>query len=1095
MYSLKNVVFFPLLAIVLSALVIAGEPRRGFAQADSLSLEEPEDLILALTFENKFILNQGFLGVLYNGMYYLPVVELAEEFSFAVDFDSERRYLTGWYINPDNTFTIDTENQKLISKGQETSLSDEDVLPADLSPYPEDMFVAVEVLSEIWPGIQVAVDLASLSISVTAEDKLPFEERLERGQKREKALARRKTREAVKDVERPLLENPYQALGRPTIDVQAETTLDADENPTQVTVTGVQDLLGTTADFGASLRRIDGQLKRPDNVRLRLRRIAQGEEDLGFGVREVRGGDIRLEQRDLVDNAVNGRGVAFTTSPFREQGEFDVVTVEGVAPAGWEVELYRNNELLEFGIVGDDGLYRFEDVPLLFGNNEIRAILFGPEGQVREDVYNFNIGRDQVEPGKTEFYGGIVDTNEDFIPIRQDETQQAEGTTVSGYAFHGINKNLTLFGGYSQVPAQQRDVLQRYSSVGAVIAALGGVAQIEGYKQFGGGQAIDTRFLTDFKEVSVNLRLSAYNDFESPDAGFDDGASDYEAELELQRNFRLPFGVLGVRVDNEYVQDVSGNTTLSNLLQQTLTWRGLRLSNTTRTQWNNDDLANSNGQISATYRVRKWRFRPALNYQTFPEDLISSFNGEIRYQGDDYSVAFNATHAFQEATTSGGIAFSKEFDQFLGTVDTQWDSEEGLSLILRATTSIGPFGKERDYILSRNKLSSAAPIRARVFLDKDLDGAFSEGTDEPLEDASISVGSRRSSNVTDENGIVTEFQTASYKTVPVFVDESSVDDPYYKRATEGYLVQPRPGTLPFVDLPMVETGAIDGSVFYEETGEPVQGLSLQLLNDKGDILQSTETAYDGFYAFEFVPPGTYTVRPDPALGVDIPAETIIVDPDELLVSGIDLPLFSQPVSEGSGGVPSEGQEPFGPFEPGQAPYGPYLPANKQDEEDEEDNDVFGPALPPDEDGAEGMPEEAKISPAAGLSGLGVMKAGDAGITQVVSRVRIGEHPDKVRLVLDLSGPADFRTMEMADARGAIIELPGTGWEAAMAWSADTTPILSGYAAEGLQGAGSRLILNARSALFIEAIGILPPQEKSGYRLYVDLVKTRKEGQR
>ena len=43
----------------------------------------------------------------------------------------------------------------------------------------------------------------------------------------------------------------------------------------------------------------------------------------------------------------------------------------GVGPPGWEIELYNNNELIDFGEVPGDGLYFFEDVVLGYGNNQI----------------------------------------------------------------------------------------------------------------------------------------------------------------------------------------------------------------------------------------------------------------------------------------------------------------------------------------------------------------------------------------------------------------------------------------------------------------------------------------------------------------------------------------------------------------------------------------------------------------------------------------------------------------------------------------------------------------------------------------------------
>jgi hypothetical protein len=80
--------------------------------------------------------------------------------------------------------------------------------------------------------------------------------------------------------------------------------------------------------------------------------------------------------------------------------EFDRITLEGNLPLGWEVELYRNEVLLEFQSASADGRYRFEDVSLLFGVNVLRLIFYGPQGQQREEVRQVRVDTDQISAGE-----------------------------------------------------------------------------------------------------------------------------------------------------------------------------------------------------------------------------------------------------------------------------------------------------------------------------------------------------------------------------------------------------------------------------------------------------------------------------------------------------------------------------------------------------------------------------------------------------------------------------------------------------------------------------------------------------------------------
>ena len=644
---------------------------------------------------------------------------------------------------------------------------------------------------------------------------------------------------------------------------------------------------------------------------------------------------------------------------------------------------------------------------------------------------------------------------------------------------------------------QADDPLQ-YASTGASITTPIGPVRVEGFKQAGGGEAVSGRFSTRFLGTSLSLRGQMYNDFESPEAGFNTNRKKFDTEIEAQKNVHLGFGTLSLGGNASHLETEAGvrNTRFST--QQSLAWRGLRLQNRTATQVLNDKHSSTSGAINATYRVRRWRFRPSMNYSYFPQARIDSIGANINYKvANNYSVDFRTTHDFPSAATTAGVTFSKEFDKFLASVAGDWDSEDGLTVTFRASTSLGPFGENREYYVSRDKLSGIAPVQARVFLDRNYDGVFTEEDDEPIESARLNVGGRRSKEETNEDGIVTMLQSNVYQNVAATIDEASVDDPYYKISSKGYAIQPRPASMPIVDLPMIETGAIDGSVYYNETGNPVEGLTLELVNTEGEVIQTSETAFDGFYTFEFVPPGTYTVRADPQYGVDIPEQEIIVNPDELFASGVDMLLYSSDVStvEDAGWDDLE----YGPYLPGQdtggEPYGPTLPFDQDlmgpvmpaNKPDDDNGSVMGPIMPankPDDDDGNAVGPVMPAMPNAGNAPA--PKPSDAGMTATVQRVRIGEHPTMIRMVLDLSAPIEYKPMETEDGHMVVIDLPHTAWDAIEQWNGQHTPILGSFTVNAMPAGGTRLTLHAKSAMKIKASGVLPPSKSGGYRLFVDL---------
>ena len=86
--------------------------------------------------------------------------------------------------------------------------------------------------------------------------------------------------------------------------------------------------------------------------------------------------------------------------PLQQQTQFDRHTFRGDLPEGWEVELYQNRALIGFQQSRPDGLYEFNNVPLVFGLNEFRLVFYGPQGQRREETARFNIAESLTPAGR-----------------------------------------------------------------------------------------------------------------------------------------------------------------------------------------------------------------------------------------------------------------------------------------------------------------------------------------------------------------------------------------------------------------------------------------------------------------------------------------------------------------------------------------------------------------------------------------------------------------------------------------------------------------------------------------------------------------------
>lgn len=101
-------------------------------------------------------------------------------------------------------------------------------------------------------------------------------------------------------------------------------------------------------------------------------------------------------------------------------------------------------------------------------------------------------------------------------------------------------------------------------------------------------------------------------------------------------------------------------------------------------------------------------------------------------------------------------------------------------------------------------------------------------------------------------------------------------------------------------------------------------------------------------------------------------------------------------------------------------------------------------------------------------------------------VRVGEHPDKVRIVLDVTGPTKFTQDLDNNEKLLIIDLPESGWRAGMQASFDGNPVISGYSAKPNAGGGVTLAVELKKPAKLTMSSALEPNEVYGHRIVFDV---------
>ncbi|MBU0799468.1 MAG: AMIN domain-containing protein, partial [Alphaproteobacteria bacterium] len=105
----------------------------------------------------------------------------------------------------------------------------------------------------------------------------------------------------------------------------------------------------------------------------------------------------------------------------------------------------------------------------------------------------------------------------------------------------------------------------------------------------------------------------------------------------------------------------------------------------------------------------------------------------------------------------------------------------------------------------------------------------------------------------------------------------------------------------------------------------------------------------------------------------------------------------------------------------------------------------------------------------------------------VTGLRLGEHKDKTRLVMDMTGASSYR-YDLDNAENLlVIELAGAGWTAAQSQTMAKSPLVQSYSVQAMDGGGTRVIIQLKRAVNVIYEAALKPEGgNSSHRIVLDL---------
>ncbi|MCA3244073.1 MAG: hypothetical protein INF43_02050, partial [Alphaproteobacteria bacterium] len=720
-----------------------------------------------------------------------------------------------------------------------------------------ELFVAADVING-WFPVQFRVEMAELALYAASTEELPMAARLAR----QRLWASRARGPALAGAPRHPLTSPQFSWP----DLRLNYGLSGGNRLGELAQSyGVQArgaLLGM--DSFLNLGFADGGYGEQGLTSANFRMVQRapsntlGAEWLGsLAGRSLELGDVALPFLPLLANRTTGAGATFTNAPENFVSGLKDFALQGDAPVGWDVEVYRNGSLSTFGTVGADGRYRFDNLTLSSGMNDFRIVLYGPQGQRDERFQSFRVGPGLVGSGELVYQVGALASSAPLIRAAG-SLQPQGGSTVVLNTTYGLTDKLALTAGVASGPLGGANRQNAGANVG-FRASMGNSFHQADYALLADGttgySARSTWRVLDDIDLGAFITRQASGTLNVTQAERIYGV-DFADTVHL--------GGMPLRYGLAYSETRYGNQPRTERLLATQNWQlgKVNFNNSMGLRRTKDELTPEAGNLEFATRVAGLPLRGNVGYQLEGDDVITAvgLGTQVRL-GDDNSVLSLAANV-RPAAGQGGVAagLQRSVGPLTVALNSSYNSNQtfqaGVNLGLAlASAGDAPRWKLAD---ARTEGFGYATADVLLFVDENNNGVRDAG-EPPVPEAKLANLRTANTQTTNAQGVARFGDLLPNTEVGIQIDEESLPDLYLRPRNVTHVLQTRTGYGGVVQLPLQRLGELGGQVLGVAAAN-YRNVSLWLTDAKGQELQRTGTDEGGNFNFQPLVLGRYTLH-------------------------------------------------------------------------------------------------------------------------------------------------------------------------------------------------------------------------------------------
>lgn len=862
-------------------------------------ITENDELIVAINLRDNMLLSDGIIAYQMGDDIGLPLEQLMFLLEFPIQLSGGAKQASGWFIDEKRRFSLDLNAGKVSVNGQSFTIRSSDVRIVE-----SELYIPSQLLTQ-WFPLNFEANLRALTVNIRPKESIAIDERLTRKGKNFGVTYR------IRSVN-PEVETPYKAFTLPALDVNLNTGYSESTGTSfgNYTVRAYSDLA-----FMNSQLSLTGSNNGLTDARIKLSRENPRGGLLGkLDATEVQLGDINARSVPLIRNSTSGRGFAVSSRPTDYASGGERVTLDGSIELGYDVELYRNDILIDAIWSSTDTQYKFADIELFGGDNVFRLEFYGKQGQRRTETKQYFVGASQVKTGQLLYDVAVSQPGKTVFGLKDDDDFELGDLSAIARVDYGLKRNLTVSGGVATTPTREDEKASTYAFAGLNTQLGRFYTSADIAVDDAGGSAVGVNATTKFNAVRLSADHKQYFDRffikgNETSSTYTASQSSIRAEFSPKKLFDT-FSVGGsldgnLTINNTGDKNYQINNRLDFRVKQLLLSNNLRYSYTS-----NSEAETLKGNTRLNLNLRGLGIRLEADYDALATDKkLTEADASLSYTfGKGYASTLGYSHNYLNDYENVSASLTKDFKfASLGVTASHRESNNPLfsddnSVFLTASfkTFTDPKTFKTDFYNKNGGGNSG--VRTTVFVDENQNSTFDLG--EELVAGAKLFGFGRKTAVSDKSGQALLRGSGNGGWSDINLDVDSLSDPSWRPAKTGVAVLARPGVVSEVELPVIITADIEGTVYLaRQEGEqsPLANIEIQAvrsnaLTGEEEVVKSAFTAFDGYYSLSGIPTGQITLRIDPeqvkrlSVREEEAAVSILLDKDVELISDQDFIL-------------------------------------------------------------------------------------------------------------------------------------------------------------------------------------------------------------